>query len=96
MSSSRSDDVTQFVIPSVPFFSFSVFEVCSAFRMSTRCLKGVSRKFQGCFKEVSRMFHGSLKGVSRKFEGCFKEVSRVFHGSFKGVQGSFKGVSRKS
>ena len=37
-------------------------------------LKGVSMKFKGCFKDVSRVFQGSSKGVSRKFEGCFKEV----------------------
>ena len=30
-------------------------------------LKGVHRKFHGCFKEV--------KGVLRKFQECFKEVS---------------------
>ena len=32
--------------------------------------KGVLRKFQGCFTEVSRVFQGSFKGVSRKFKGC--------------------------
>ena len=54
------------------------------------CLRGVCLKFQGCFKEVSRMFHGSLrvctdniKGVSRKFKECFEEVLRVFQGSFR-------------
>ena len=36
--------------------------------------KGVSRKFQGCLKEVSRVFQVSFKGVSRKFLGCFNEV----------------------
>ena len=36
--------------------------------------KGVSRKFKGCFKEVSRVFQGSLKGVSRKFKRCFKNI----------------------
>ena len=46
---------------------------------------GVSGKSLGCFKQVSRVFHGSYKGVSRKFHGCFKEVSRVFQGYFKGV-----------
>ena len=57
--------------------------------------KGVSRKFQGRFKEVSRLsrkfqgcfkdavFQGSFKGVSRKFQGCFIEVSKVFQGRFK-------------
>ena len=56
------------------------------------CFKKVLRVFQGsfkeCFKEVSKVFQGRFKGVSGKFQKCFKEVSRVF-------QGSFKGVSRK-
>ena len=60
--------------------------------------KAVSRKFQGCFKEVPWVFHGGFKVVSRKFQGCFKEVPWVFHGSFNGVsrvlQECFKGVSR--
>ena len=40
-------------------------------------LKGVSRKFKGCFNEVSRVFQGSLKGVSRKFKGCFKHIKSL-------------------
>ena len=36
--------------------------------------EGVLRKFQGCFKEVSRLFQESFKGVSRKYDGCFVEV----------------------
>ena len=56
-------------------------------------LKGVSRKFKGCFKDASRVF-------LRKFKLCFKDVSVVLQGSLKGVsrmfQGCFKGVSRKS
>ena len=47
--------------------------------------KGVSRKFQGCFKKVSRVFLESLKVISRKFQGCFEGVSRKFQGSFKNV-----------
>ena len=47
--------------------------------------KSVSRKFQGCFTEVLRVFTESFKGVSRKFQECFKKVSRVCQGSgFKG------------
>ena len=60
---------------SYPFFSFSVF--------------GVSRKFQGCLKEVSRVLQGSFKGVLRKFQGCFKNASRVFHRGFKDVSRKF-------
>ena len=67
MSSSRSDDVTQFV---------------------------VSRTFQGCFTEVSRVSQGSFKGVLRKFQGCFMEVLRVILGSFKGVSRNFQGCFR--
>ena len=45
MSSSRSDDITQFVRSFVRtlFFSFSVFGVCSA--LFQESFKGVSRKF---------------------------------------------------
>ena len=45
----------------------------------------VKRKFQGCFKEVLRVFTESFKGVSRKFQGCYSEVSRVFRESLKDV-----------
>ena len=40
-----------------------------------------SKKLQGCFKGVSRVFHRSSKGVLRKIERCLEEdlgVSRVF------------------
>ena len=64
--------------------------------------KGVSRRFLGCFNEVSRTFQDSLKGVSQKLprcfkkisrmcqERCFKKVSRVLQGGFKGVSTNFK------
>ena len=42
----------------------------------------VSRMFQGCFTEVSRVFQESLKDVSRKCQGCFKEASRMFQAGF--------------
>ena len=55
--------------------------------------------FQGCFKEVIRVFTESYKGLSGKFKGCFKEVFRVFQGSFRQFssvfQDSFKGFSTK-
>ena len=35
--------------------------------------KGVPRKFQRSFKEVSRVFQENSKGISEKFQGCFKE-----------------------
>ena len=40
--------------------------------------KGVTKRFQGCLKEVIWLFMESFKGVSTKFQGCFWEVSRVF------------------
>ena len=49
----------------------------------------VHLKFRGCFKEVSKVFQGSLKGVSRKFKRCSGGVLRVFQGSFKGVSRVF-------
>ena len=62
--------------------------------------KDVSRKFQGCVKEVLRVFTENVKDASRKFKGCFKEVSRVVQGIFREIsrvfQWSFKGVSTKT
>ena len=52
-------------------------------------LKGVSRKFQGCFKEASRVFTESFKVGSRKCKGCFKEVPKVFQGSFRKISRVF-------
>ena len=73
-------------------FQGSVKDISRKFQV---CFNGVSsgREFQGCFKEVSRVIHGSLmcfsgkfqwyfkknfKVVSRKFQGCFKEFSIMF------------------
>ena len=88
MSSSRCDILTQFFRPFVrlhPFFSFSVPRVLSSPKEVQWCFKKVvsvfevSRVFQGCFKEVSRVFkknfQGSLKGVSRKLQEYLKEYS---------------------
>ena len=47
--------------------------------MFQESLKGVSRKFKGCFKEASRMFQGCFQSVSRKFQENFKGVSKKFH-----------------
>ena len=80
-------------------FSFSVLGVCSAFFLVLKSFNNVSRKFQGCFKEVARIFEGSFQGVYRKFRGYLKKVSNVFQGSFLCVsrmsQGNFKGGSRR-
>ena len=62
--------------------------------------------FQGCFKEVSRVFQTSfyrfsksVKVVSRKIERCFNGVLSGFQVYMKEVQrvfeGSFKYVLRK-
>ena len=57
--------------------------------MSQRCLFEVSRKLQGCFKEVLRVFTGSFEGVSRKFQECFKKFLRAFKKTSKGVSREF-------
>ena len=61
--------------------------------MFTESFEGVSRKFQGCLKEVSRVFHRSFKQDRRAFQ-VVKGVLRVFERSLKGVpakcQGCFK------
>ena len=44
-------------------------------------LEDISRKFQECFKEVSRVF----KEDSGKYQECFKKVSTKIEGGFKGV-----------
>ena len=53
----------------------------------SRSLMGVSKKYQGCFMQVSWI--GSFKVVSRKFQESFKGVVREFSGSFKGVSKKF-------
>ena len=71
--------------------------VMKEFFFSLKSFNGVSRKFQGCFDEVLRMFHASFK--EKKFEWRFKKVSGVFQGSLKGVLrelcGCFKVISNK-
>ena len=55
--------------------------VQGSFKISKRSSKGVSRQFQRCFKEDSRV----LKKVSDVFqENCIK-VSRVIQASFNEV-----------
>ena len=43
-------------------------------------LKGVCKKFRGCFMEVSRVFQESFKDVAMYIDGCFKVISSGFHG----------------
>ena len=54
MSSSRSDGVTQFVCLFVCTLFFLL--VSLEFVVHLETFKGVSRKFQGCFQDQSRMF----------------------------------------
>ena len=47
-------------------------KVSSVFKENfIKSFKGVSRKFQGCFKEILRMF----QDISKRFHVCFKNVS---------------------
>ena len=68
-----------------------VFEVSS--------LRGVSRKLQRCFLEVSGKFQGCFKFDQRDFQVICTGVSRLVERSLKGVSEKlhwcFKGVSRK-
>ena len=71
--------------------------------MFQRGLKGVSREFQGSFKDVLREcrnwlvcfkgdfsgFQGYLKSLQKEFQGRFQSISRVFQGSFKSVPRKF-------
>ena len=67
-------------------------------------LKGVSRKFHGCFKELQRVFQGCFKSVYisfkcelRKFRGNLKDILMGTQGYIKKFNkwfNSFKGVSR--
>ena len=42
-------------------------------------IKGGSRMFQRCFKDVLSMFQGFITDVSSfLFQGCLKSVTRVF------------------
>ena len=98
MSSSRSDDVTKFVCPSVFPESFcldwSIQSILSKMfwgsykgvsGMSIWSFNGVSRKFKGCLK-----FEESFQDISRKFWGCLQKISREFQWSFKGVSRKFQ------
>ena len=80
--------LTPFVRPFVmKEFFFGLKSYNDVLRKSKGCFIEVSRmlqaivmgrKFQGCFKKVSRLFEGRLKSVLREFEG----VSRVFQRKF--------------
>ena len=97
MSSSRSDVVTKcfrLSVGSYPYFLLVSMESALPLDVS-RMFQDILRKFQGCFKEVSRTFQESFKGVSRKFQDCFKKLPRMFQDSFKGVSRKFKGCFKE-
>ena len=50
--------------------------------MFQESFKGVSQKFHGYFKKVSRIVQVSSKDVSRKFQGYFEGVLREYQRSF--------------
>ena len=60
--------------------------------MSKVCLKGVSRGFQGRFRDVSMVLHGYLPLF---LEVYLKEVTRGFNGVLRNFQENVKGVSKK-
>ena len=82
MSSSRSDDVTSLSVCPVILLSLKTFSAFEA-----RCFEGVTRVFQGCLLEGSRVFQGSFseessKGVQVRWEG----ISSIFNGPLWGFK----------
>ena len=65
----------------------SFYKFLSLFQRSP---KVVSRKFQGCFKNIKGCFK-CFNAVSRKFKDRCKEVSMVFQGNIKGVSKVLEG-----
>ena len=55
-------------------------------------LKGVSRVFERCVREVLMVFQGGFKDVSKKFEECFKKILKSFKVFSRKIEG---GVSRE-
>ena len=98
MSSSRSDDVNKSVRSSVfsNFFhlvSLVFYLLLNGFMVFQESLRmfEVSIKFQGCFKQVLRVFKECFKEASRVFQEGFRDISRVFQESFKGVSTKIEG-----
>ena len=58
-------------------------------------LKGVSRNFQGLFKENGRVFWERFKGVSREFQGYISKMPRILKSASKNFLGYFKSVLMK-
>ena len=67
--------------------SFSVRPlVMKEFFFSLRSYKGISRKSNGCFNKVLRIFNVSFL---HSFKGFFKEVLKMIQGRFRSVQMKF-------
>ena len=58
------------------------------------CIRSISSKFKGFFKEVSKVGQLSFEEFTRIFQNCFKgigkKVSKGFYGSFKVVSGKYQ------
>ena len=70
-----------------------VLTIKCVFKELKDCLSCFLKKFNLCYKEISKVFQGSLGGfkcfkegveklVSQVFQDCLKEVSKVLKGSF--------------
>ena len=64
--------------------------VQKSFNEVSRKFKGCL-KFEGCFKEVLRIFTEKFKEVPMKFKGCFKNVLRKIEGHLTVVLRGFQG-----
>ena len=66
-----------------------VFKGC--FKEVQSCFKEVFSVFHGSFMDFERKFQGCFKGLSREIERCVsvKDTSRVLQGYFKEVQRVF-------
>ena len=55
------------------------------FRGVSRAFQVCFKKFQGYFKIVLMVFHGSFKGVCEQVSSGFIRVLRKRYGSFQGI-----------
>ena len=65
-------------------------EVQGALLKFNGSFKEISRVFQDCFKNHSRKFQEPSKQVLRRFQMGVKDISRLFLGSFKAVSRMFQ------
>ena len=55
-----------------------------SFRRKSRTSQGCFKKFQGCFKSILWVIHGSFKVVCKQVLSGFNRVSRMLEFSFQG------------